>query len=180
MYKRVVSAPDSMRVPGSEIYSVSGCISKNFTDYIRYWRHNGYWLFDSSEIIEALAAENAIDLSGLTLFYYEVFEQQYDKDSRRWGAFSPEPSFVTHVEPPATTQIEGYDVVTFCAGTSPECSPLSCNSLATRTSVNRRCLFDSFELAKDSLERGFFEHCEPGPFRIFAVHAVLTPPGDSA
>ena len=68
MYKKVVSAPDWVKVPGSDIYSVSGCISEDFANYIPYWRHNGYWLFDSPQIIQALAAENAIDLSGLTLF----------------------------------------------------------------------------------------------------------------
>jgi hypothetical protein len=38
--------------------------------------------------------------------------------------------------------------------------------------VNRHCLFDSFEEAKLSVERGLFNQGEPGPFRIFAVHTV--------
>jgi len=180
LYKKVATAPDWVKVPGSEIYSVSGCISEEFADYIQYWRHNGYWLFDSPEIIEAIAAENAIDLSALTLFYYEVFEQQYDADARRWEPFEPEPSFETRVQPPAAARLEGYDVVTFSVRTSPECSPLSCNALAERVSVNRKCLLDSFELAESSLERGLFDDSEPGPFRIFAVHTVLAVPGGSA
>jgi hypothetical protein len=28
-----------------DIYSVSGCVSKNFADYIKFWKHNGYWFF---------------------------------------------------------------------------------------------------------------------------------------
>jgi hypothetical protein len=31
----------------ADVYSVSSCISDNFADYIKYWKHNGYWLFDS-------------------------------------------------------------------------------------------------------------------------------------
>ena len=32
---------------------------------------------------------------------------------------------------PEARVLEGYDVVTFSAQTSPECSPLSCNALAS-------------------------------------------------
>jgi hypothetical protein len=56
--------------------------------------------------------------------------------------------------------------------TSPECSPLSCNSLATGIVVNRHCLFDSFEQAVRALEAGAFDNSEPGPFRIFAVYKI--------
>jgi hypothetical protein len=39
-----------------DIFSVSACISEDFADYhIQYWKHNGYWLFDSPEIIRKLA-----------------------------------------------------------------------------------------------------------------------------
>src|SRR5262249_37431297 len=62
-----------------DIYSVSGCISAAFADYIPYWKHNGYWLFDAPEVIRQLARENAIDLEGTTLFYYEVYEQEFDE-----------------------------------------------------------------------------------------------------
>ncbi|MFH1076568.1 MAG: hypothetical protein V1753_06980 [Pseudomonadota bacterium] len=57
-----------------DIYSVSNCISKDFADYINYWKHNGYWFFDSPIIIEKLAKDNLIDLSETKFFYYEVYE----------------------------------------------------------------------------------------------------------
>jgi hypothetical protein len=57
-------------------------------------------------------------------------------------------------------------------GTSPECSPLSCNSLAAAITFNRHCLFESLDQAKQSLETGQFDNSEPGPFRIFAVYTV--------
>ncbi len=79
------------------------------------------------------------------------------------------------VEQPAAAEPEGYDVVSFSAGTSPECSPLSCNGLAKEIPTNRHCLLDSFEEAKGLLEQGKFVKCEPGPYRIFAVHSVEWP-----
>jgi hypothetical protein len=60
-----------------DIFSVSGCISRDFADYIDYWKHNGYWLFDSPEIIKSLAKENSIQLEGTSLFYYEAYEMEF-------------------------------------------------------------------------------------------------------
>jgi len=54
-----------------EIYSVCDCVSKDFADYIKFWGHIGFWLFDSPEIIRRLAKENQIDLGDTSLFYYE-------------------------------------------------------------------------------------------------------------
>ena len=78
MAKRVV-APEGMGLERvSSIYSVSGCIAENFTDYINYWQHNGYWFFDSPETIIDIARENRIELAGTVLFFYEVHELQFD------------------------------------------------------------------------------------------------------
>jgi hypothetical protein len=68
--------------------------------------------------------------------------------------------------------LEGFDVTTFAAGTSPECSPLSCNGLAGSLSTNKHCLFGTFDEAKDALEKGDFLNCERGPYRIVAVYSV--------
>jgi hypothetical protein len=156
MAKRVV-ARSAGRV--SSIYSVSGCISNNFTDYINFWKHNGYWLFDSPKTI--------------MLFFYEVHELQFD--SGAWMRFEPEPSSGTNVSVPEAKVFEGYDVATFFAQTSPECSPLSCNSLASKVETNSRCLLQSFEQARKLLENGTFNDSEPGPYRIFAVYSVEWP-----
>ncbi|MGQ0554553.1 MAG: hypothetical protein ACT4PN_01220, partial [Nitrospiraceae bacterium] len=70
MAKRVVGNPDWLKASGVEdIYAVSGCISKDFADYIKFWKHNGYWFFDSPDIIEQVAQEHSIDLAGTTMFY---------------------------------------------------------------------------------------------------------------
>ncbi|MBK8274614.1 MAG: hypothetical protein IPP12_15835 [Nitrospira sp.] len=40
---------------------------------------NGYWLFESPDIIEQIAQEHGIELASTTMFYYEVYEQVYDE-----------------------------------------------------------------------------------------------------
>ena len=173
MAKRVVRRPDWIKAPKvDDVYSVSGCVSEYFADYIKYWRHNGYWFFDSPEIIKSLAREHAIDLGDCRFFYYEVFEEEFNDDKERWELFRPDEGFKTSVVIPARKHLEGYDVVTFSVHTSPECSPLSCNSIAETIETNRHCLFASFDEAKAHVEGHDFDDSEPGPFRIFAVYSV--------
>ena len=174
MAKRVIARPgwlDAERV--ESIYSVSGCVSETFTDYIPFWKHNGYWMFDSPEPVMEIAREAKVDLAGTTLFFYEVHELEFD--AGEWKAFQLEASFETHVRVPEVKVLEGYDVVTFYVRTSPECSPLSCNGLASEIETNSRCLLDSFEGAVKLLEDGAFENSEPGPYRVFAVYTVPWP-----
>jgi len=176
MAKRISDRPGGLgafRI--TNVYSVSNCVSSSFADYINYWRHNGYWLFNSPEIIRKVAEEHTIDLTMTRLFYYEVYEFEFhDKDSE-WYRFKPEASFLTEVAVPRSKQLEGYDVVSFSAGTSPECSPLSCNLLAKGLKTNEHCLLYSFEISKQYLEEGRFYNTEPGPYRIFAVYTVEWP-----
>ena len=169
MAKHVRKKPDSLQAAQvTNIYSVSPCMSDNFGDYISSWKHNGYWLFDSPEIILAVARENSIDVTPTTLFYYEVHELEFD--GKRWNTFAP--NFPVNVTPPARKKLEGFDVVTFCARSSPECSPLSCNSLADKIPTNAHCLLASFEDAERNLSDGAFNDSEPGPYRIFSVYSV--------
>ena len=147
-----------------DIYSVSGCVSEDFTDYINYWKHNGYWFFDSPDIIKKIAKDNSIDLSEVTFFYYEAYELEFNEKENKWRPFKPELSFETNIVIPKEKYLEGYDVITFSAGTSSECSPLSCNSLAKEIPTNKHCLLNSFKEAKKYLENGVFNDSEPGPY----------------
>jgi hypothetical protein len=172
MAKTVHGKPDWIAVDGVlDINSVSNCISDDFCDYIKHWKHNGYWLFNSPDVILEIATAESIDLLDKKVFYYEVFEKQFDEKRKEWVPFEPESSFQTSVTPPQKKHLEGYDVVNFCAGSSPECSPLSCNGLAAWIPVNAHCLILSFEDAKHLVESGAFEKGEPGPYRIFAVYS---------
>ena len=170
MLKRV--RPGAELFPGGRIaaiHSVSGCISHPFGDFIPLWRHNGWWLFDAAEAVEAAAAELGADGGEFELFYFEGWPEQFDG---AWSTYGPAPELAVDVEAPTHCRLLGYDVVSYSAGTGPECSPLSCNGLAGELAVNSSCLFDRFEDAKASLEAGRFEGGEPGPFRIVAVHSV--------
>jgi hypothetical protein len=173
MYKRVSGVPVGLNVPRvSDVYSLSAHVSEDFADYIDYWRHNGYWLFDSPAIIQALAKEHSISLDGLKLFFYEAHELQFDDTLDAWVPFQAEATLETNIQPPATCTLEGFDVATYSAGASPECSPLSCNGLAAEVPTNSHCLFPSFELAVRALEDGRFKNTEPGPYRVIGVYSV--------
>lgn len=170
--KKVHSSPDWLKADAvNDIYSVSNCVSVAFCDYIPHWRHNGYWLFDSPEVIREIASAEKLDLSDQTFFYYEVHEQQFDDEIKSWRPFSADKSFPTDVQVPAEKKFEGFDVVSFFALSAPECSPLSCNHMAESIPVNEHCLLATFAPAKQLIETGAFNGCEPGPYRIFSVYS---------
>ncbi|MGH9571957.1 MAG: hypothetical protein ACRD40_00285 [Candidatus Acidiferrales bacterium] len=154
----------------NDIYSVSGCVSSDFDDYIHDWKHNGFWLFDSPKIIHDIARENSIDLAGKTLFYYEVYEKEFD--GGKWHPYGPDHQFKTEAFVAAGKQLEGFDVATFFCKNVPECSPLSCNSLAQEPPTNSHCLLKSLEDAEKNVTNGAFNDSEPGPYRIFSVYSV--------
>jgi len=173
MLKTVSAKPASIKSSAvTDIHSLSGCISTNFADYVGHWRHNGYWLFNRPADMDEIVEQTGADRSKLTLFYFEVYEQEFDDDAKVWVVAAPEASFQTKVEKPSRSRLMGFDVTSFSAGSSPECSPLSCNALADGMKVNEHCLFETFEDAKAALESGRFDNSEPGPFRIFAVYVV--------
>ena len=172
--KRTCNKPEGFNMPQiADVFSVSDDVNDNFADYINFWPQNGYWLFDSPEGIRRGGSENAIPLEGTKLFYYEAYEMEFTGEE--WRPFFQEPSISTNVMLPSKKTLEGFDVVTFYAGNSPECSPLSCNGLADTIPTNQHCLIESFEDAKAALDGGEFNNSEPGPYRIFAVYSVDWP-----
>ncbi|HEX5765160.1 MAG TPA: hypothetical protein VFY27_06305, partial [Woeseiaceae bacterium] len=152
------------------ICSVSYCISPAFCDYFKHWKHNGYWFFDSPRVIQEVARAESVDLSDHKVFYYEVYEQQFHEVAKRWQRFEADKHLETNIQPPGQKELLGFDVVNFSVQTSPECSPLSCNSLSESIAVNQHCLLASFAEARQLLEAGAFDDSEPGPYRVFAVY----------
>jgi hypothetical protein len=69
--------------------------------------------------------------------------------------------------------LAGFDVVSSSQKNAPECSPLSCNSLADEIRTNSHSLLPDFETAKRLVETGRFKDSEPGPYRIFTVYALV-------
>ncbi|RUL77758.1 hypothetical protein EKH80_06895 [Dyella choica] len=173
LYKQVASRPEWLKAAQvTDIYSLSNCVSKDFTDYVRYWKHNGYWLFDSPDIIAEIVNDASLSMEQQKLFYYEAYELQYDEDAQTWSKFTPELSFTTEIATPKNRRLEGFDITSFSLGNAPECSPLSCNARADELLTNEHCLLGSFEEAKAVIEQGSFHRCEPGPYRIIAVYSV--------
>jgi hypothetical protein len=157
----------------AEILSVSPHLSEDFAEWTGHWNHNGYWFFNSPDIITDLIGEWGGRLEPLRWFYYEGYELAYDEETKLWSDYGPEPSFGTAVVAPRESVLRGFDVVTYSQGNRAECSPLSCNALAANMEVNRHCLFTSFAEAKQKIEERYFTLSEPGPFRILAVYEIF-------
>jgi hypothetical protein len=176
MAKSSCAKPAGFELAGvDDVYSVSSCVNDDFADYLDCWKHNGYWLFDSPEMIQQVAREKSVSLEGARLFFYEAFEMEFDEKQMSWTAFGPESGLRTNVVIPKENRLEGFDLVTFYCRSAPECSPLSCCSLAKEVSTNEHCLVRTFDEAKAALEEGKFSGAEPGPYRIFAVYSVAWP-----
>lgn len=178
LYKKITKTPEGLNVSDAveDIYSVSGCISDFFMDYVYYWQHNAYCIFNKPSIIQEIAKNEGIDLSSCWLFYYEVYELSFDDSNNIWiplvldnNGYLQDPDVVI----PAHKTLKGFDVVSFSMGyLPPECSPLSCNALAKTIKVNNHCLFDTFDEAKVALDNGLFKNAEAGPYRILAVYQI--------
>ena len=108
---------------------------------------------------------------GMQLFYFEVFEKEFDEDSHSWVTFSPEPSFVTNVQKPPHCSFAGFDIASFSYGNIAESSPLSCCRLAETVPTNQHCLLDTLDDARNIIEQNPELH-EPGPYRIIAVYTI--------
>ncbi len=171
MAKVVAPKPDWIKSSTAlRVCSVSNCVSDDFCDYINHWKHNGYWFFNSPGDILSVADSDPKSAKEYEVFYYEMYENQFDEEAATWAPFVPEESFRTDVVVPVHKDLLGFDVVTYSVQTSPECSPLSCNNLAEKIVVNDNCLLASFDEAKHLVESGGFSNSEPGPFRIIAVY----------
>jgi hypothetical protein len=171
LYKNIMPAAGVVDVPTIvEVHSASSCISPLPFDHVPYWRHNDNFMFDTPGALRALAHDVGADLSKATLFYFASHEQQFDRESRAWvptrnheGALAP-----------ADATLEGFDVTTHYAGDAIECSPLSCNGLATSFAeeVNPHCLFRTMEAALAAVQSTEFVDAEPGLLSIIGVYTV--------
>lgn len=170
MAKRIVAAPDWISVPDvTAICAVSNCISSDFADYISAWMHNRWWCFDTPQRLAEAAEKLGVSLQGCTLLYYQAYDLQYDRTTRKWSEFDSDLSVDTHVEPPCSAEVLGWDIVCYEMQSTPECSLLSCNAVAEDVSVNSWCLLDTQQSAISVIESGLLENAEPGPLRLIRI-----------
>ncbi|MDZ4271670.1 MAG: hypothetical protein U0975_03270 [Erythrobacter sp.] len=145
------------------------------------WKHNGFGVANNPQVLWGIAQEGAVELSGSKLYFYCAYEHELESDgwtfdSDLWRPISPAASAGVSNEVIVPNGSEsgtllGYDVVVF--GDYLEHSPLSCNSIASELPVNRYCLFDDLEEAKEAIENGKFGGgCEDGVYKIFSVSLI--------
>lgn len=164
--KRVQARPEWLKVSHVvDICSVSECISRGPVDWINLWRHNAMWCFDSPRIAKTVVPVE--DAHAFQIFAYRMLPLQFDNSTDAEFAI---PSLAIESMPP-TFDFLGFDAVSRFAGSSFECSPLSCNGAAESESVNPHCLIDDeteiIRLAKCfATESNRFE---PGPYFIVEV-----------
>ncbi len=171
LYKQVAAWPDGFGPEHvAEIWSVSGCISREFANVAWYGR-NVLGFFDTPEAMRPFAAAEGVDLTGMRLFYYEMFPEAYDEKRHAWVPVAFDAGAL-HVRVPEQRVLAGFDIATFSLGNIPECSPLSCNGLAQQVAVDAHCLMADLDAARAALDSGLFDNAEPGPHRIFAVYTL--------
>lgn len=168
----------------TEVCSVSSCFNDNVVEPQGSWEQNGFGLANNPQILIDLAQQGTVDLTGSKLFFYSVYECEQESDGwtfnfDQWRPTSRATSssvvddVVVPKEGSGLTSL-GYDVVVF--GDFLEHSPLSCNSVAIKLRVNRFCLFDTLNEAKNAIDAGKFgDGCEDGIYKIFSVSVLPAP-----
>ena len=164
--KRIEPRPTSIEAPHvREICSVSHCISGGPHNWLDLWLHNGLgWCNRPADALGAIR-----DSPGsFRLFAYRLHAEAFSEQGR--GSFvvpddvRPEPiddSFCRL----------GFDAVSGHLGVvlGFECSPLSCNYLASEIEVNEFCLFSDLEQAIVGAGRFAVEQPEPGDYYVVEV-----------
>jgi hypothetical protein len=182
LLKRVKPPPGWLADPRIfDVCSVAGCVNDTVADPQDHWKHNALGLADNPSVLWSLAKEQNVDPEGSRLFYFEAYEKEiasdgWTFDSAHWAPLSLEAAGVAAPDVSAPTgpqnsTLLGFDVVVF--GDFLEHSPLSCNGVAGKVSINKHCLFDTFDQAKQAIDSGAFSGgCEEGIYRIFSVAQV--------
>lgn len=171
--KKIAKRPDWLKSDSVEdIFSVSGCISQDFSDDSNHGKQNKYWFFDSPDIIQEILLKEGKGSDQFTMLYYELYEKEFNQKTKKWESCRGEESFGYSVKIPMNKSCMGYDIVAYSVGTSHECSLLSCNHLAEEIPVNKHCLVDTLEGAIHIVERLDDFKAEPGPYRIIGVYRV--------
>lgn len=165
--KRVMSKPEWLDAPRVvEICSASNCMSKAPEEWIRAWLHNELGWFNRAS--DALTVVPANQRAAYRLFAYRIYPALFRTGSPHEFVLPPD----VHPDPiPPTFRRLGFDSVNKSMATvlGFECSPLSCNSMATEMTTNQSCLFESLEAAIAGATRFSTEQPEPGDYYIVEV-----------
>jgi hypothetical protein len=164
--KLIATRPEWLAEPTVEdVCSVSKCVSPGPDDWVDQWRHNLLGWFNT--VTDARSVVPANDVSRYRLFAYRLpsfYRQGHPEPVRLPRDVSAEPL------PPGFVSL-GFDVYSNSMDSilGPECSPLSCNSMASEFHVNRHCLLATLDEARDAAATFSVEHPEPGDYYVAEV-----------
>ena len=165
--RRIEPKPELLKAPGvREICSVSECISSGAESWISAWRHNGLGWFNS--VADALGVVPELQRPEFRLFAHRVYPELFRGRERIALMFPddmrPEPL-------PEGFRSLGFDSASKSSeqGLSLECSPLSCNYMASEMAVNEHCLFPTLDAAIAGAEKFAAEQPEPGDYYVVEV-----------
>jgi hypothetical protein len=174
--KRIVTRPKEIDAPRvREVCSVSDHISSGPDGWLECWIHNEFGWFNS--VADATRVVPQPDQAAYRLFAYRVAPYIYRSGDR---LDLQVPADVRPVPIPVDFVSRGFDAVSKTDGPTRglECSPLSCNYLASEIPTNEFCLFPSLEAAAAGAERFSRGGAEPGDYYVIQVlEAPETEPG---
>lgn len=151
-----------------EIASVSECISPKPEGWIEEWRHNDWFVYDTPEIAREIATK--LNVRYWPIAAYLVHPVEFHPS----GVERPIEIAVSALPIPNNYfGLMGWDVASKSLSPIFECSPLSCNGLATEVPVNRACLLSSLEEAIRVARRCAREQPEPGSYFVVEVWREL-------
>lgn len=157
------------------IYSSDACRFGRLFDWVKHWRHNAEWVFDTPALAWSIVPEDVrpqCQLLGYRLFpvrfragVAEAYKLPDYSEAEVLG-FAPQPM-------DCSFERLGYDLIPRYCGNSFECSPLCCATLGAEVPANRYCLLDTaeeaFALAPTLEVPGQPMRGEPGPYHIVEV-----------
>jgi hypothetical protein len=175
--KLVQARPDWLAQPrAEEVCSVSTCVSAGPADWIHRWLHN--WLGWFNTVADARSVIPSEEGTRYRVFAYRLAPTFY-RAGQREPVIIPED---VKPEPlPSGATSLGFDTYSKSMESilGPECSPLSCNSMASEFAVNRHCLLPTLEEANVAAERFSVEQPEPGDYYVAEVLELPCPAGNN-
>lgn len=173
--KRTAKRPEGFAPAAiEEIASVSNCISSGPDDWIGSWLHNPLGLYASEDIAWQVARGRD---QGFELYAYRMLDAAFPPDGPPRRPTQEEQtiirSSVLSIDPGPHFERLGWDIAGNWLGWSQsigfECSPLTCNGLASRIQTNRYGLIDRLEDAVPAAVRIAAEQPEPGTYFLLEV-----------
>lgn len=168
-YKKVIQDENYTKALNNlnvrEICNASSCFFEEPDGWMERWKHNGYFLYNSSDIAHAVI-EGLDDKDEYVLYAYKQFPLKIEN-----GCVIEEEIVTESIEPiDKEFRFLGYDVVSKHMSEQFGCSPLSCNDGAKMMKTNDCCLFSSYEEALTGAKEFSSGMWEPGPYYIVEVY----------